>query len=171
MLNKFLQLVEVRCITRDIGIPFDVTYKEHYDKEENEPSNYCQYRYSSRGEERFDDVESVDVMCRNFEILLSRSDVSFEDCRSDVSFEDCYRFLIEIPDYYLKCMLNQVDGFCVSPSVTRWIYLVFIDHFRRVMSKNLWDDYATYKLSEIISDHKTYIKCIDEWINYCEEES
>ena len=166
MLNKFLQLVEERCITRESGIPFDVTYKEHYDKEENEPSNYCQYRYSSRGEERFDDVKSVDVMCHQFGELLISDDIPFEDC-----FEYCYRFLMEIPDYYLKCMLNQVNGFCVNPSITRWIYFVFIAHFRRVMSKNIWDDYATYKLSEIISDHKTYIKCIDEWIKYCEEEN
>ena len=161
MLNKFLQLVEERCITRESGIPYDVTYKEHYDKEENEPSTYCEFRYSNRGEDRFDDVESVDVMCHEFNELLSSN---------DVTFEDCYGFLMEIPDYYLRCMLNQVDGFCVKSYITRWIYVVFIDHFRRVMSKNIWDDYATYKLSEIISDHKTYIKCIDEWITYCEEE-
>ena len=161
MLNNFLQLVEERCNTREAGIPYDVTYKEHYDKEENETSNYCEYRYSSRGDERFDDVESVDIMCHHFNELLSSN---------DVTFEDCYSFLMELPDYYLKCMLNQVDGFCVSPTITRWIYVVFIDHFRRVMSMNLWDDYATYKLSELISDHKTYIECIDEWIKYCEEE-
>ena len=161
MLNKFLQLVEERCITRDTGIPFDVTYKEHYGKEENVSSIYCQYRYSSKGEERFDDEESVDIMCHNFNKLF---------CINNATFEDCYRFLMEIPDYYLKCMLNQVDGFCVQPYITRRIYAVFIGHFIMVMSKNLWDDYATYKLSEIISDHKTYIECIDEWINYCKEE-
>ena len=162
MLKRFLHLVDERCITRDTGIPYDVTYKEHYAKEENEPSYYCQYRYSSRGEERFDDVESIDIMCRHFkELIIS----------DDFDIEKCYSFLMEIPDYYLKCMLNQIDGFCASSYLTRWIYLVFIEHFLRVMSKNLWDDYATYKLSEIVSDHKTYIECIDEWINYCEEES
>lgn len=161
MLDNFLRLVEERCKTREAGIPYDSTYKEHYLKEENEPSNYCEFRYSSRGEERFDDVESVDIMCRHFyKLLISHH----------ATPEDCYRFLIELPDYYLKCMLNKVNGFCVNPFITRLIYLVFIDHFRRIMSKNLWDDYATYKLSEIISDHKTYIECIDEWINYCEEE-
>ena len=48
MLNKFLQLFEERCNTRESGIPYDATYKEHYLKEENEPSNYCEYRYSSK---------------------------------------------------------------------------------------------------------------------------
>ena len=166
MLNKFLQLVEERCKTRESGIPYDVTYKEHYDKEENAPSVYCEFRYSSRGEERFDDAESVDIMCLQLHKSLILDNVDWDN----VNFEDCYRFLMEIPDYYLKCMLNQVDGFCVNPCITRWIYLVFIDHFRRVITTNLWDDYAIYKLSEIISDHKTYIECIDEWITYCEEE-
>ena len=160
MLNNFLQLVEDICKAREYVIPYDATYKEHYLKEENEPSKYCEFRYSSRGEERFDDVESVDIMCHQFNELLSDN---------DVTFESCYNFLMEIPDYYLQCMLNEVGGFCVKISITRWIYLVFIEHFRRVMSKNLWDDYATYKLSEIISGHETYIKCIDKWINYCEE--
>ena len=161
MLNKFLQLVEEKCKTRETGIPYDATYKEHYLKEENEPSNYCEYRYSSKDEKRFEDVESVDIMCHHFDELFSSN---------DVTFEDCYRFLMEIPDYYLKCMLNQIYGFCVKPYITRRIYEVFIGHFIMVLSKNFWDDYATYKLSELISGHKTYIKCIDEWINYCEEE-
>ena len=160
MLDDFLRLVEKRCETREAGIPYDATYKEHYLKEENEPSKYCEFRYSSRGEERFDDAESVDIMCQRFyELLISH----------DATPEDCYRFLIELPDYYLRCMLNKVNGFCVKPLITRMIYIVFISHWGRAMRTYLWDDYATYKLSEIISGHKTYIECIDEWYKYGEE--